>query len=92
MYPWYGNRTPGTMYDAESRVGNRVYMRGGRVAHVLEDHASANSNDAALCGRAPWPELWRGTGNQTERGMAKDLPLCVGCRRVLEEIARHRRR
>ncbi len=37
----------------------------------------------------PWPELWRGTGNQTERGMAQDLPLCVGCRRVLEDIARH---
>lgn len=63
----------------------RVYMRGGVVAHLLAPYKSPNSNEPALCGRMPWPTLWRGTGNQTEHDKAKALRLCLGCKAAMRQ-------
>lgn len=61
----------------------RVYMPDGTVSHVLPWDGSANARAAALCGRAPWPGDWHGTGAAGEYERAAELPLCVRCKAVL---------
>ena len=57
-----------------------VYTEGGGVSHILCWHGSPNDRGAkALCGRAPWPGFWHGTGSQEEEERVKDMRLCAGC-------------
>lgn len=74
----------------KKKVPERVYMEQGSVAHVLTHGSHPDSNDAAMCGRAPWPGLWRGTGSRAEREKAKSLRLCVGCRAVFTKMVAHK--
>ena len=64
----------------------RVYTDGGTVVHLLDSLLSPNENNAALCGRMPWPGLWLGTGSQDEHERALDLRVCSPC----ESVKRHR--
>lgn len=63
-----------------------VYFKGGKLAHVLKWNSSPNRPaDESLCGRAPWPDYWYGTGDMDERDTARQLPLCMGCRNKVKE-------
>jgi hypothetical protein len=62
-----------------------VYLRSGRVTHVLPFALVAYSysridSGEALCGRTPglWGE-WFGTGGQREADKAASMPLCLRC-------------
>jgi hypothetical protein len=60
----------------------RVYLRSGRVAHLLDESSSPNvGTDEALCGI--WAgfgsAVWLGTGTQDEHERAAELPLCSRC-------------
>lgn len=61
----------------------RVYIPGGKRAHLLQPLSSPNSNDAALCGFEPF-EFWYGTGTQEEMDKASTKPLCKRCERRIE--------
>lgn len=65
-------------------MSTRVYFEGATVAHYLHWDGSPNNRAApALCGRAPWPGDWFGTGTQDEEEEAAGMPLCVRCQAVL---------
>lgn len=69
-----------------SRNTTRVYLRDGKVTHLLDELASPNEPSSAVCGRTPWPDVWFGTGSQDEYDTALTLPVCVTCRnRLLNE-------
>lgn len=59
----------------------RVFLRKGRVAHLLPYGWSPNGGYAiSLCGRQPdLFDYWFGTGTQEEHDEAASLPLCKGC-------------
>lgn len=66
----------------------RVYLPQGTVAHVLPwDGSPNNPSQDSLCGRAPWPGDWLGSGTQDEHEKAAALPLCVSCGSVVRHQA-----
>lgn len=85
---WYAVVARAAQKKRREAMPDKVFMVSGSVAHVLCHGSSPNSNDKAACGRSPWPELWRGTGNQEERDKVKSMPVCVGCKAVLARWAR----
>jgi len=61
----------------------RVYLRGGKVAHLLPPYSSPNSYDSSHCGRSPeWLSYWLGTGSQREYDYVATLPTCKICERI----------
>lgn len=65
-----------------TRNFTRVYLRSGRVAHLLDESRSPNvGTDEALCGI--WAgfgdAVWLGTGTQAEHERAAELRLCLRC-------------
>jgi hypothetical protein len=62
----------------------KVYLRVGRVTHLLPESASPNSYAKALCGWSPaWPDMWRGTGSYEEQESASRMPTCIRCAAAL---------
>lgn len=59
----------------------RVYLRGGQVAHLMDESRSPNADlDDALCGVTPGlGAAWLGTGTQGEHERADSMRLCLRC-------------
>ena len=58
----------------------RVYVHGGKVAHLLRFGVSPNSHGSAVCGLSPeWSTYWCGTGSQKEADYVAGLRLCKKC-------------
>lgn len=73
------------MNEASLLRRERVYLRTGRVAHLL--NSSPQSVGGALCGRSPgFLESWLGTGSQTEHDLAQSLRLCRLCAQAIENL------
>lgn len=66
----------------------RVYVPGGRAAHLLAPDISPNNRAAhAVCGVSNWPSWFLGTGSQDEHDEARQRPLCRNCgRRIAERL------
>ena len=63
-----------------------VYLRRGRVTHLIPKGIDPNDPIVALCGTGPsWYDTWRGTGTEEEYDLARSMPLCLHCLRVLKE-------
>lgn len=62
-----------------------VFTAAGTRTHFLDSLLSPNENNAALCGRMPWPGLWLGTGSQDEYERAETLSLCSPCSSIAKE-------
>jgi hypothetical protein len=76
---------PVSMNESSLLFGERVFMRTGRVAHLLSP--SPQRVGGTICGR--WPgflESWLGTGNQSEHDRAQLMPLCQRCAQAVKDL------